>query len=131
MFATTPGSWLICVSLGLMQTEDVVFFTCKIAIGLLLATLDAVLTVMFAHAYRRSRRLFFLLFAVSAFVSGLMNLYDCAQIYAALAHITIFPRLVLHVIAWTYVSVDPFVSIISFVGSILMIRFVLSQHAKT
>jgi len=37
----------------------------------------------------------------------------------------------MRVVAWAYILVSPFAGIISFTGSVLLLRFVLSQHAKT
>ena len=113
-----------------MSTEDVVGFTCQLADGLLAAAVDAVLAVMFAHAYRRSKRLFLLLFAVAAFAAALMHVYGSAQTYGTLTHTALFPRFMTHVIAWSSIVVIPVAGIISFTGSVLLVRFILSQHPK-
>ena len=106
---------------------DAVFFTFEIAAAALLGVLSAVLAVMYAYAYVRYRRLFFLLLCVASFIFALTSIYTISMCSLQLTHTSMFSRNAMHLMAWAYIVVSPVAGTISFVGAVLLLRFVLSQ----
>ena len=107
---------------------DSVFLVFEIAAALLLAILNAILVAMFIYAYVRSRQFCFVLLCAGSFVFGLSMFYTVAICYVALTHTQLIPQSLMRVAAWIYILVTPVAGVVSFIGSVLLLRFVLPLY---
>lgn len=106
-----------------------VFFSVEIAAAAVMAVLDAVLAVMFVWAYTRCQRLCFLLLCVATFIFALINIYAAAISYSALTHNTLLPAPTMQLVTSVYIFMNPVAAIISFIGTVLLLRFTLKLYA--
>jgi hypothetical protein len=108
------------------MNSDSLFYMCEIAAALFLGALDIVVGAMFIYAYVRCRRIFLLLLCAGSLVFGLSTLYTALVSYMALIHVNVLSPTVLHLLAWGYLLVMPGAGVVSFIGTVLLLRFILS-----
>jgi hypothetical protein len=101
----------------------------EIAAGLIMAVLDAILAITFIWTYTRCQRLCFLLLCAGALIFTLINVYAAAICYSALTHTTLLPTPSMHLVTSVYIIMNPVAAIVSFIGTILLLRFTLKLYA--
>lgn len=93
----------------------------------LLALFDVALIAIFLYAYGRSRRVLFLLLAVANLAFLYMNaLAMVIAIYDA-THVRLVSPPIMRVLSSVYVFVGAFGGVLSFIGTIFLIRLALSR----
>ena len=105
-----------------------VFLLSEFAAGAFGAILDVALAAVFVFAYSRSRQPFFLVLCVGALAFAMQNAYGVSLVLSDLMHVQIFPSSVMRVLTFIYVAINPLAGLISFVGTILLVRFSLQRH---
>ena len=105
-----------------------VFLVSEFAAGALGVILDVALAGVFVYAYTRSRQAFFLILCAGSLAFALQNAYGATLVLSGLMHTQFFPSAVSEVLTWLYVAVTPLAGLISFVGTILLVRFTLKLH---
>jgi len=105
-----------------------VFLLSEFAAGVFGAILNVAIAGVSAYAYSRSRQWFFLALCVGSLAFALQNAYGATLVLSGLMHVEIFSRSVTGVLTWLYVAITPLAGLISFVGTILLVRFSLKLY---
>jgi hypothetical protein len=90
--------------------------------------LNVVMAAIFIYAYMRCCRLFFIVLCVGALALAFTDSYAALLIYRALVHADLFPVPITHFLDRVYILVVPVAGLISFVGTVLLVRFTLKLH---
>jgi len=112
------------------MSSDTVFLIVEASAALLLAALAVVTVAVFLYAYMRCRQLLFLVLCVGSIVSAFGGLYIAGICYQALTHVRLLPASVMYVIGWADVVVIPIGGVISFIGSVLLVRSFLRLYSQ-
>ena len=105
-----------------------VFLLSEFAAGAFGAVLNVAMAVVFVYAYTRARQSFFLILCLGALAFAVQNAYGATLVLAGLMHAQIFPPFVMRILTSMYVAITPVAALISFVGTILLVRFSLKLH---
>ena len=105
-----------------------VFLLSEFAAGAFGVILDVVLAGVFVYAYTRSRQTFFLVLCVGSLAFAVQSAYGATLVLSGLMHAQFFSSSMSRVLTWLYVAITPLAGLISFVGTILLVRFSLKLH---
>jgi hypothetical protein len=94
-----------------------------------MAFLDTLLILVLLYAYWRCRRGAFLVLGVGAVTFLYMNVCAGLMLLFSLAHVTAFPPPVMRVLMTSYTFVGPFGGLMWLVGTVLLVRYVLSLRS--
>jgi hypothetical protein len=105
-----------------------VFLLSEFAAGALGIILNIAIAGVSVYAYSRSRQWFFLALCVGSLAFALQNAYGATLVLSGLMHVQIFSASVSVVLTWLYVAVTPLAGLISFVGTIFLVRYSLKLY---
>ena len=103
------------------------FLLSEFAAGAFGAVLNVAMAVVFVYAYTRARQSFFLILCLGALAFAVQNAYGATLVLAGLMHAQIFQPFVMRILTSMY-AITPVAALISFVGTILLVRFSLKLH---
>jgi hypothetical protein len=108
--------------------SDTVFLLSEFGAGAFGVILDLALTGIFIYAYSRSRQRFFLVLCVGSLAFALQNGYGATLVLSDLMHAQFFSSSMSRVLTWFYVIITPLAGLITFVGTVFLVRFSLKLH---
>lgn len=111
-------------SLGPVESPSV-FLLSEFVAAAFGAFLNVVMAAIFIFAYIRCSRFFFIVLCVGALAFAFTNSYAALLTYSALVHADMFPVTVARFLVRVYILVVPVASLVSFVGTVLLVRFAL------
>ena len=116
--------------LGLVKSmpSPTVFLLSEFAAGVFGVILNVVIAGVFVYAYTRSRQTFFLVLWLSSLAFAVQNAYGATLVLSGLMHAQFFSSSVARVLTSLYAAITPLAGLISFVGTIFLVRFSLKLH---
>jgi hypothetical protein len=102
-----------------------VFLLSEFSAGAFGVVLNLAIAGVSVYGYARSRQWFFLILCVGSLAFALQNAYGATLVLSGLMHVQIFSSSVSSVFTWLYVAITPLAGLISFVGTIFLVRFSL------
>src|SRR5262245_30580463 len=102
-----------------------VFLLSEVAAGAFGVVLDLALAGIFIYAYTRSRQRLFLILCAGSLAFALQNAYGAILVLSDLVHAQFFSSSISGVLTWLYVIITPLAGLITFVGTIFLVRFSL------
>jgi len=113
-------------SLGRMEFLKLLH-SAEFAGAALLTLLDTVLVAVFIYAYWRSRKGLFLLLTVGNLTSLYMNAFAMVVAIYGATHVRLFSPPTIRVLTSLYMFVGASGGVLSFIGTVLLVRFALSR----
>jgi hypothetical protein len=105
-----------------------VFLLSEFVAAALGAFLDVAMAAIFIYAYTRCSRFFFIVLCVGALAFAFTSSYAALLTYSALVHADVFSVSVARFLVRVYILVVPVASLVSFVGTVLLVRFTLKLY---
>ena len=107
-----------------------IFLISELAAAALGAVLQVVLAIVFVFAYVRCQRWFFLILCLGAVGFVVINSYAALLVYSAFVRAPVFPAPIMRVLTTFYIGAFPVVEIMTFVGTILLVRFAVGLYTR-